>query len=113
MIDLFLLKVTLSFIVGAVWLTGAIIIAEKFGSKIGGAIAGLPSTTALALFFIGWTQSPYIASESTGVIPAIIGLDVLFTALYILLSRQKLFISIGVSLLIWFILSLGFVFIGF
>lgn len=113
MIDPFLLKIVLSFFVGAIWLTGATIIAEKFGSKIGGVIAGLPSTTVLALFFIAWTQSPSIAAESTGVIPAIIGLDVLFTALYIVLSRHTLFISIGLSLLVWFILSFGFVLIRF
>lgn len=113
MSDPFLLKLILSFIIGAIWLTGATIIAEKYGSKIGGVIAGLPSTTLLALFFIGWTQSPSIASESTGVIPAIIGLDALFTALYILLSRYSLFISIGLSLLVWFVLSLGFVLIRF
>lgn len=113
MIDPFLLKIILSFIVGATWLTGATIIAERFGSKIGGVIAGLPSTTVLALFFIGWTQSPSIAAESTGVIPAIIGLDAIFTALYILLSHHTLFISIGISLLVWFILSIGFVLIRF
>ncbi|MBI4990666.1 DUF3147 family protein [Candidatus Gottesmanbacteria bacterium] len=107
--DVFYLKLILAFIVGAVWITGATLIAERFGSKIGGVITGLPSTVVLALFFIAWTQSPQIAAEATTIVPAIIGLDALFTALYILLSQNKLYISIGLSLLVWFILSFIFV----
>jgi signal transduction histidine kinase len=103
--DIFYLKTVLAFIVGAIWITGATIIAERFGSKIGGVITGIPSTIVLTLFFIGWTQTPQVAADTTGIIPAIMGLDALFTAIYILLSKNKLYVSIGVSLLSWFILS--------
>lgn len=92
--------------IGALWVTTATIIAEKFGTKIGGIIAGIPSTTVISLFFIGWAQSAQTASSATIIIPAILGIDALFVAIYILLSRHKLFISLGISFLIWAILSL-------
>lgn len=111
--DIFYLKLVLAFIVGAFWITGATIIAERFGSKIGGVITGIPSTVVLALFFIGWTQSSQIAKDATTIIPAIMGLDTLFTAIYILLSKYKLYISIGVPLLAWFGSSFIFVILKF
>lgn len=99
--------------VGAVWITSATIIAERFGSKIGGVITGIPSTIVIALFFIAWTQTPFVASESTGIIPVVMGLDALFTAMYIMLSHYKLYLSIGISLLVWFVLSLSLVLVKF
>jgi len=57
------------FFIGAVWVTGATMLAEKLGSKVGGVILGLPSVALLGLFFIGWTQSAVIASEATSVVP--------------------------------------------
>lgn len=107
--DIFYIKLILSFLVGGFWIAGATVLAEKFGSKIGGVITSLPSTIVLALFFIGWTQSVYIASEATTIVPATMGLSAIFTALYILLSRNKLYISIGLPLLFWFIIAFLFV----
>lgn len=104
--NIFLLQLLLAFIVGALWITTATVIAEKFGSKIGGIIAGIPSTIVIALFFIGWTQTAELASKATTIVPAIMGLDSLFIAIYILLSRYKLFISVSIALFIWFISSL-------
>ena len=37
----FTLKLILSFIVGAIWVTGATILAEKYGTKLGGVIVGI------------------------------------------------------------------------
>ncbi|MBM3253918.1 MAG: DUF3147 family protein [Candidatus Omnitrophica bacterium] len=109
--DIFYLKLILAFTVGALWITSATVIAERFGTKIGGIITGIPSTIVVSLFFIGWTQSPQIASTATGIVPAIMGLDALFTALYIVLSKNKLYVSIGLPLLLWFVLSYFFVFL--
>jgi len=109
MIDAFFLKVILAFIVGATWITGATMIAEKFGSKIGGVVSGIPSTAVLALFFIGWTQTPQIAALSTGIMPVIMGLNALFIAIYILLSEHKLRISLSIALVMWFLLTFIFV----
>ena len=50
--DIFFLKFALSIIIGGAWIALATVLAEKFGTKLGGVIAGLPSMTAAALFFI-------------------------------------------------------------
>lgn len=106
MSNIFLLQLFLAFLVGAFWITMATVLAEKFGSKIGGIIAGIPSTTVISLFFIGWTQSAQTASFATTIIPAILGIDALFVAIYILLSNNRLFVSLGISFIIWSIMSL-------
>src|SRR5579862_5879149 len=80
--SLFLFKLALTFLVGSLWLTGATILAERFGSKIGGVIAGMPSTIVIALFFIGWTQTPLAASQATVVVPLVMGIDGLFIITY-------------------------------
>ena len=106
----FLLKIFLSFIIGGIWITFATIIAERFGSKLGGVLAGIPSTVIISLFFIGWTQSPIIASKATTVVPIIMGIDALFVVVYALLRNRNIYIALGGALLFWgcssFILAL-------
>lgn len=46
------------------------IIAEKFGSRIGGIIGGLPSTVLIAIFFIALNQGVDFAAKATVVTPA-------------------------------------------
>lgn len=113
MIDTFLIKLILCFFVGSIWITLATIIAERFGTKLGGVIAGLPSTILIALFFIGWTQTPLIAYQATSIVPIIMGIDALFIVIYVLLSRYNFYLSILTSLITWFVLSLGLVFLKF
>ena len=112
MTNIFLFKLILTFIVGSVWITLATIIAERSGTKLGGVIAGLPSTVVIALFFIGWTQTPLIASQSTSIMPIVLGINILFALIYILLSRVNFYLSIFTSLIVWFIFSLGLVFLN-
>ena len=50
--DIFIIKLILSFIVGVVWITCVTVFAEKFGSRVGGAVAGIPATMVTNLFFI-------------------------------------------------------------
>jgi hypothetical protein len=110
---IFIFKLLLTFLVGSIWITGTTVIAEKFGSKVGGVIGGLPSTIVIALFFIGWTQSPLVAAASTVVIPIIMGIDALFILTYTYVSRFHISLAILASLLVWFVLSLSLVLIHF
>ena len=109
----FLLKLILSFVVGGTWITIATILAEKFGTKIGGAIAGIPSTMVVALLFIGLTRSPIVASQSTTIIPIVIGIDSLFVVVYILLCRFNFYFAVLCSLMLWFISSFILILIKF
>lgn len=104
--DVFILKLILTFIIGSLWVTYATIIAEKLGPKIGGLLAGIPSSTLISLFFIGWTQNADIAARSTTVIPVILGIDTLFVALYLRISRKHFLSGIAMSLIFWFFSSL-------
>lgn len=112
MIDPFVLKLLLSFFVGSIWIVFLSIFSERFGSKIGGAIAGIPATMVVSLFFIGWTESIQMVVNSISIIPLIVGINVLFTVLFIKMSNNfyKAIIS---ALFFWFILSIFFVSIGF
>lgn len=97
----FYIHLGLSFVVGGLWVTISTIVAEKYGSKIGGLIGGLPSTAAVALLFIGITQTPLIASESTTIVPIAQGLNGIFMIVFILFSRRGLIAGMGCALLVW------------
>jgi len=101
----FLLKLFLSFLLGGVWITITTIIAEKLGSKLGGVIAGLPSTIIISLFFIGWTQSPIVAFQATTVIPLVMGINAFFVVVYALLRKKGFSIALGGALLFWGVTS--------
>jgi len=101
----FLLKILLSFLLGGVWITFSTIIAERLGSKLGGVIAGLPSTIIISLFFIGWTQSPIVAYQATTVIPFVMGINAFFVVVYALLRNRSFYIALGGALLFWGVTS--------
>ena len=113
MSEIFLVKVGLSFIIGGAWATFATIAAERFGTKLGGIIIGAPATVSITLFFIGWTQTPAFASQATTIIPIIMGINILFIVVYIILSRFNFYLSILASLVFWFIFTLGLIFLKF
>ena len=110
---LFLFQLLITFLVGGLWLTGATLLAEKFGSKIGGVIAGMPSSIVIALFFIGWTQTPMAAAQATVVVPLIMGIDGLFIVTYVALVRRSFPLALLSSLLVWVCFSFALVLIHF
>jgi hypothetical protein len=103
--NIFLLKLILSFVAGSIWVTSGTIVAERYGSKVGGLVAGLPSTILLGLFFIAWTQSTKVAAEATTVVPIVGGVNCLFIVAYILLVRINFWLALSGALAVWFILS--------
>src|ERR1035437_3407298 len=105
MIDIFYLKLIIAFVISAIWIPTATILAEKFGSKIGGIIIGIPSVSVITLFFIAWSQSTMVAVESTNVVPIVLGIDALFVAIYILFLRLNFLFAFLTAILTWFILS--------
>jgi uncharacterized membrane protein (GlpM family) len=98
----FWLKVGLSFIVGSTWVTVTTLSAERFGSRVGGLIGGLPSTVVIALLFIGITQSAEVAAQATTVMPLAQGLNGLFVLSFMVLIRRGLPAALAGALPIWF-----------
>jgi len=101
----FLLQMSLSFVVGSFWVLLTTWLADRFGSKKGGFIGGLPSTAAVSFFFIGLTQSAQTAAEATTVFPMSYAFTGLFLVLYALLWRRGFISAICVSIFVWFFLS--------
>lgn len=99
---LFWYKLGLSFIIGGAWVALSTVAAERFGSIVGGLLAGFPSTVAVALFFIGATQSEVVASEATTVIPITHGVNGLFLLIFILLINKGLVLSLFAAFFVWF-----------
>ncbi len=107
----FLIKLALSFLVGSIWITSVTVIAERFGSKIGGFIGGLPSTIVVALIFIGLTQSNIAASRAAVMIPLVMGVNGFFILIYLATVHRGLIKAILGALffwgiMIWFVIQL-------
>lgn len=101
----FLLQMILSFVVGSLWVLLTTLLADRFGSKLGGFIGGLPSTAAVSFFFIGLTQSTQTAAQATTVFPMSYAFTGLFLVLYALLWRKGFISAFCVSISVWFFLS--------
>lgn len=101
----FSLNIILAFIVGGFWIALTTVAADRFGSKIGGFIGGLPSTAVVAFFFIGLVQSPEIASQATTVFPLILGFTGLFLVSFAVFAKRNFAVGLIGALVLWLILS--------
>ena len=102
---IFLLQLLLTFLIGSCWIYLTVLAGIRFGSKVGGFIGGLPSTALLSFFFIGFTQSPEIASSATTIFPVAIAITGLFLVVYASIVRRGFILALFISLCIWFLLS--------
>lgn len=89
--------------VGGTWVTLTTIIAEKFGSKIGGLLGGMPSTIVVSLLFIGLTQNTEIASQATTIVPLAHGFNTFFILIFVLCIPKGLKFAVPPALLSWFL----------
>lgn len=99
--NIFLLKLVLSFLVGGGYLVSVVAIAEKFGPKVGGILAGIPSTILIATIFIAWTEGAEVTRQSLLLIPIVIVISQIFVLAYLLLSRANLIVGILLAIVIW------------
>jgi len=103
--NVFFLKLSLGFIVGSSVITLTSLAAEKFGSKVGGLIGGIPSTSVVALLFVGIVQSPEYVIQATNVIPLVMGYNSLYLIVFVYLSRYSFMAGMGGALATWFAFS--------
>jgi len=93
---------------GSGWLVVAAVttIADLYGSGRAGFLGGLPSTGAVSLLFIGWSQSQEAAVQATAVFPLSFSVTFAFLLFYSLPSRMRFGPRMTIALLLWFLLSM-------
>lgn len=82
------------------------IIAEKYGTRTGGVIGTLPSTIIIAFLFIALDKGVQFASESVAIVPAEMGINLIFLLLFALLSQKRIVVALAGSLLGWTLLTI-------
>ncbi len=103
--QLFLIKVFLSFLLAGTWISLATVFAEKFGSKIGGLIANLPSNILISYLFIALTSTPEFVAEVSVSLPIGMAIDSVFLFVMVLTLRYGLVKSVIFSLASWFVIA--------
>jgi len=100
--DDFLIKWLLSLVIGSTWVTVSTIVAEKVSGKLGGLIAGLPSTAVVSLLFIGLTQGLDPALTAAKIVPFSSGLYCFYFLTYVVLTKKGFRFGFISSLMVWF-----------
>lgn len=94
------------FITAAVAVIIITVIAERYGTKKGGILGTLPSTIMIAYLFIAYNEGITVATQSVAVVPAEMGINVIFLLLFTIFAYRSLILALAVSLSIWTIGSL-------
>jgi hypothetical protein len=108
-VDPFLVQLTLSFVIGGLWVTAATLVAERWGARTGGILSGLPSTVVVAFLFIAVTQGTrqaYLATES---FPLTFSFNAVAMTAYLALARYGAAAGLTGFILAWLALQTGFV----
>jgi uncharacterized membrane protein (GlpM family) len=106
MTDLLILHLILAFIVGGAWVSLATLVAERYGSALGGLVGGLPAISVVSFLFIGLNQGPETASQATIVFPLALTFTMSFLLVYAILSARGFPTAFLVALLVWGSLSI-------
>jgi hypothetical protein len=98
-------QIIIPFVLSAFVVILVTIIAEKFGTKVGGIFGTLPSTLVIALIFIAGNEGNQFASDAAAVVPAELGINVLFLLIFALLVHRSVTLAFITTFTIWGILS--------
>jgi uncharacterized membrane protein (GlpM family) len=94
------------FVLSALVVILVTITAEKYGTKTGGVLGTLPSTIIIAFLFIALDKGTQFASNSVAVVPAEMGINLVFLLLFVLLSQKRIFVALIGSLFGWTMLTI-------
>jgi len=111
MFDL-LLQIILPFIISAAVVILITVIAERYGTKIGGILGTLPSTIIIALIFISLNRGVIFASKAAAVIPAEMAINLVFLVLFSMLAYKSTSLALIGSLGVWTVLSVTLYIVG-
>jgi len=93
------------FILSALIVILIMYIAERYGTKTGGIFGTLPSTIVIAFIFIAINKGVKFASQSVAVVPAELGINILFLFLFSILAKRSIPLAFIVSITVWTIFS--------
>src|SRR5690348_16553580 len=105
MTDLLILHLILAFIVGGAWVSSATLVAERYGSALGGLVGGLPAVSIVSFLFIGLNQSPETASQATVVFPLALSFTMSFLLVFATVSKRGFPVAFLSALIVWASLS--------
>ncbi len=101
----FLLETFLPFILSAAIVIAVTMLAERYGTKVGGILGTLPHLVIVAFVFIARKEGVDFASEAAHIVAAEVGVNLVFLLLFSRLCHRSLSIALGVSLGAWVVLS--------
>jgi len=101
----FSLQTILPFFSSAAVVIIIMLIAEKYGTKTGGILGTLPSTIIIAYIFIALNKGNVFASNSVAVVPAEIGINLIFLFIFAVLVKKSIYNAFIASFVLWIILS--------
>ena len=107
-----MLAEVLSFVLAATWVSMSTVVTERLGTKVGAVVTTLPSTFVVAMFFIALEEGGDVVAKAALVVPAEMGINVVFLAVFVALSHRGLPTALAGSLGIWSILSAGLFFLS-
>jgi len=85
-------------------------IAERYGTKVGGILGTLPSTIVIAFVFISINENELFASRAAAVVPAELGINIIFLLIFSLLVHRSTLLAFIGTFAIWTMLSFLLVF---
>jgi hypothetical protein len=100
-----MLSLVLSFVLAAVWVSATTVITERLGTKVGGVVTTLPSTLVVALYFMAAEEGTAFASKAAAVVPAEIGVNVIFLALFVAWAHRGMGPALAAAYAGWALLS--------
>lgn len=103
-----IVNIALSFVISGLWVALTTWIAERKGSKKGGAIALLPSTLLVSLLFVALTVNKNYAASAAQHVPIGMAMNAIFLTVFVLILRQGLIIATTISLTVWLCCAIAF-----
>ena len=100
-----LFQIVVPFVLSALVVILITIIAEKYGTKVGGIIGTLPTTIIIAFVFIAINRGVDFASESVAVVPAEMGINLAFLCIFVIFAYKSLGYGLFASFVFWIIFS--------
>ena len=100
-----LFQAAIPFVLSAFIVILIMFIAERYGTKIGGIFGTLPSTIVIAFLFISLNKGIDFASQSVTIVPAELGINLIFLFLFSLLVHRSIYVAFAGSLTMWTLLS--------